>query len=213
MSAMNHAIATLLADLKEVETITAVQEGLAKGDDPLLLMDQCQEGIIEVGRRYENGKYYISALIMAGEIMNQVSDILLPVLKQHITGRVSGRVLLATVQKDIHFIGKNIFKVILQCSGYEVHDAGEDVAPKDILKEAQAFTPDIIGLSCLLTSCYDSMKETISVLRQGSENDTHSPRIIIGGRVSEKVCDYVGADGWADDAMLGLRVCNRLIRR
>lgn len=213
MADMNNAIANLLADLKEVETISAVNDGLANGDDPLLLMDQCQEGIIEVGRRYENGKYYISALIMAGEIMNQVSDILLPILKQHITGRSSGRVLLATVQKDIHFIGKNIFKVILQCSGYEVLDVGEDVAAKDILAEAQTFNPDIIGLSCLLTSCYDSMKEAVSVLRLGTENHAHPPRIIIGGRVSEKVCNYVGADGWADDAMLGLRVCNRLIRR
>ena len=213
MTARNQAIADLLSNLREKETIAAVKFGIERGDDPLLIMDQCQEGIVDVGKRYEKGEYYISALIMAGEIMHQISKILLPALKQQITGRGSGRVLLATVQKDIHFIGKNIFKVILQCSGYTVHDAGEDVAPKDILNEVQAFAPDIIGLSCLLTSCYDPMKETVSVLRAGTQNLTPAPLIIIGGRVNAKVNTYVGADGWADDAMLGLRLCNRLIRR
>lgn len=213
VAANNNEIAALLADLKEEETLAAVKRWLDRGEDPLLIMDHCQEGIVEVGRRYEKGDYFISALIMAGEIMHQISEILLPILKQHITGHGSGRVLLATVQKDIHYIGKNIFKVILQCSGYTVHDVGEDVAPKDILKEAMVFTPDIIGLSCLLSSCYDYMKEAVSVLRQGTKNLEHPPLIIIGGRVSEKVSKYVGADSWADDAMLGLRLCNRLIRR
>lgn len=213
MTASSQEIAGLLSNLREEETIAAVKNGIERGDDPLLIMDQCQEGIVDVGKRYENGEYYISALIMAGEIMHQISEILLPALKQQITGRGSGRVLLATVQKDIHFIGKNIFKVILQCSGYTVHDVGEDVAPKDILKEVQTFAPHIIGLSCLLTSCYDPMKEAVSVLRKGTKNLAPAPLIIIGGRVSEKVRNYVGADGWADDAMLGLRLCNRLIRR
>jgi methanogenic corrinoid protein MtbC1 len=213
MTATSQAIARLLSDLKEKETIAAVKNGIERGDDPLLIMDQCQEGIVDVGKRYEKGEYYISALIMAGEIMHEISEILLPALQQQITGRGSGRILLATVQKDIHFIGKNIFKVILQCSGYTVRDAGEDVAPKDILQEAVDFAPDIIGLSCLLTSCYDTMKETVAVLRAGTKNLKPAPLIVIGGRVSAKVSTYVGADGWADDAMIGLRLCNRLILR
>ena len=213
MTAESKEIAALLSDLKEEETLAAVKKGLERGDDPLLIMDQCQEGIIDVGKRYEKGEYYTSALIMAGEIMNQISEILLPVLKLQITGRSTGRILLATVQKDIHFIGKNIFKVLLQCSGYKVRDAGEDVAPKDILKEAQVFHPDIIGLSCLLTSCYDPMKDTVFALREDTQNFNIAPQIIIGGRVNEKVSEYVGADGWADDALIGLRLCNRLIRK
>lgn len=206
-------ISGLLSDLKEKETIAAVIDGLDRGDDPLLIMDQCQEGIIDVGRRFENGEYFISALIMAGEIMRQVSDILLPVLKKQISGNVSGRILLATVQKDIHFIGKNIFKVLLQCAGYTTHDLGADVAPEKILEAAVAFSPDIIGLSCLLSSCYDSMRDTVSVLKQGTRHLKAVPRIIIGGRVNEKVNQFVGADGWADDALMGLRLCNRLISK
>ena len=205
-------ISSLLSDLKEKETIAVVKERLELGDDPVLIMDQCQEGIIDVGQRFETGEYFISALIMAGEIMRQISDILFPVLKKQITGNASGRILLATVQKDIHFIGKNIFKVLLQCTGYTVQDAGEDVAPENILKEALTFSPDIIGLSCLLSTCYDSMHNTIAILKEGTQNLETVPRIIIGGRVNEKVNQYVGADGWADDAMIGLRLCQKLIR-
>jgi methanogenic corrinoid protein MtbC1 len=213
MTATEGHISALLSDLSEKEVIAAVEERLARGDDPVLIMDQCQEGIVDVGRRYETGEYFISALIMAGEIMRQISEILLPVLERQITGRASGRILLATVQKDIHFIGKNIFKVLLQCTGYTVQDAGEDVAAQKILTDALVFSPDIIGLSCLLSTCYDSLHDTVSVLKEGTHNLTPVPRIIIGGRVSEKVSQHVGADGWADDAMIGLRLCHRLIRR
>jgi methanogenic corrinoid protein MtbC1 len=205
-------ISTLLSDLDEKKTIAAVTEGLKRGDDPVLLMDQCREGVVDVGRRFEGGEYFISALIMAGEIMRQINDILLPVLKNQITGNASGRILLSTVQRDIHFIGKNIFKVMLQCTGYTVQDAGEDVAPDAILEEAFAFSPDIIGLSCLLDSCYESMHDTVAFLREGTKKLKTNPHIIIGGRVNEKVNQYVGADGWADDAMIGVRLSNRLIR-
>ena len=213
MASGNDGIATLLSELKEEETLAAVREGLDRGDDPLLIMDQCQEGIVDVGLRYEKGEYFISALIMAGEIMHQISEILLPVLKDQITGHGSGRILLATVQKDIHFIGKNIFKVLLQCTGYTVYDIGEDIAPKDILKEALTFKPDIIGLSCLLSSCFDSLQETVSILRDGTKGLTVVPQIIIGGRVNEKVNQFVAADAWSDDAINGLRLCNRLMRK
>jgi methanogenic corrinoid protein MtbC1 len=208
----NQQISTLLSDLNEKQIIAAVKDRLARGDDPVLIMDQCQEGIVDVGKRFNSGEYFISALIMAGEIMSQISDILLPVLKAQITCNASGRILLATVQKDIHFIGKNIFKVLLQCTGYNVQDAGEDVAPEIILEEALSFSPKIIGLSCLLNSCYDSMRDTVSILKEGTRNMEIVPRIIIGGRVNEKVARYVEADGWADDAMIGLRLCNKLIR-
>ena len=214
MAGQNQGIAYLLTELKEKETLAAVKNGLERGDDPLLIMDQCQEGIIEVGKRYENGEYFISALIMAGEIMNQISDIILPILQDQVAGRGgygSGTILLATVQKDIHFIGKNIFKVLLQCTGYTVHDLGEDVSSENIIEEVIKLQPDIVGLSCLLSSCYDSMKETITALRENEEALKVQPQVIIGGKVNEKVCQFVGADAWADDALLGLRICNRLI--
>jgi len=213
MKTPKRPISESLSDLNEKETIAAVEERLELGDDPIRIMDQCQEGIIEVGRRYESGEYFISALIMAGEIMRQISEILLPVLKKEITGKASGRILLATVQRDIHFIGKNIFKVLLQCTGYTVQDAGEDVPPEKILEATLAFSPDVIGLSCLLSSCYDSMRDTVAILKEGTRDLETIPRIIIGGRVNEKVNQYVGADGWADDAMIGLRLCHKLIRR
>lgn len=205
-------IAKSLAELHEIETITAVKERLQKGDDPILILDQCQEGIVEVGNRYESGEYYISGLIMAGEIMRQVSELLQPVLKEQIRSNGKGRILLATVQKDIHYIGKNLFKTFLQCSGYDVLDVGEDVDPENILHQTLEYSPNIIGLSCLLSSCYESLLQTITLLKKGTDHLETPIQIIIGGNVNEKVCKFVGADGWADDALIGLRLCQRLIR-
>lgn len=206
------SISTSLADLKEDITISTVKERLLSGDDPVLILDQCQEGIVEVGRRYETGEYYISGLIMAGEIMRQVSELLLPVLKEQTKVSGKGKILLATVQSDIHFIGKNIFKIFLQCSGYDVKDVGTDVDPEDILKEALAYAPEIIGLSCLISTCYDSLHNTVQILKKSVPKLNPSPYIIIGGNVDQKVSQFVGADGWADDAMIGLRLCQRLLK-
>jgi methanogenic corrinoid protein MtbC1 len=211
MTANEEKISVLLSDLNEKGVIAAIEKRLALGDDPVLIMDQCQEGIVDVGRRYESGEYFISALIMAGEIMRQISDILLPVLKKQVVGHATGRILLATIQKDIHFIGKNIFKVLLQCSGYNVLDIGEDVSPEKILEATLSFSPDIVGLSCLLSTCYDSLHDTVATLKAGSHPMEAVPQIIIGGRVNERVNQYVGADGWSDDAMNGLRLCHKII--
>ena len=195
MAADERRINVLLSDLKEKETIAAVESELARGEDPVFIMDQCQEGIFEVGRRYETGEYFISALIMAGEIMREVSDILLPVFKKQIMGHATGRILLATVQNDIHFIGKNIFKVLLQSSGYTVLDVGEDVPPEKILDKAMEFSPDIIGLSCLLSTCYESLNDTVAVLKEGTRNMKPAPRIIIGGR-GERQGQSARRSGW-----------------
>jgi methanogenic corrinoid protein MtbC1 len=212
MKARKKKLPDLLADLEEEATLAAVEQRLSKGQDPLDILKECREGIVEVGRRYERGEYFISGLIMSGEIMRQVSDLILPVLKDRLTGDASGRILLGTVQGDIHSIGKNIFKTFLQCFGFTVCDVGEDAAPAEFLKQAAEDPPQIIALSCLLTATYDSMAETIRVLKKAGADLNPVPRIIIGGMVDEKVCRHVGADAWSNDAMNGVRLCQRFTR-
>ena len=209
MSDETKSLPALLADLKENATIDTVRRLLAQNVNPMSIIDECQTGIVEVGKRYERGEYYISGLIMAGEIMRQVSDLVLPALQNRFTGHVNGRVLLATVQGDIHYIGKNIFKILLQCFGFTVADAGEDVSPEEILQQVREFSPHVIGLSCLVTAAYDSMRDTISLLRNSA---SPVPRIIVGGMVDEKVYRYVGADTWSNDAMSGVRICQEYLK-
>ncbi len=202
----------MLADLREEAVLIEVRQRLEQGDDPLLIAEECQQGVRQVGERYEKGVYYISGLIMAGEIMHQVGDIILPLLKSQVSGNESGRILLGTVEGDIHYIGKDIIKVLLRCYGFTVFDIGVDVPPKEFLAKALEIRPDIVGLSCLLSSCIEAMQATISLLRGEAERLGYVPSFIIGGLVDEQVCRHVGADVWTADAMTGVRLCQQLIR-
>jgi len=206
-------LSKLVADLDEDAVIETVRRRLAAGEDPFLIVDECQAGVMQVGQLYEHGMYYISGLIMAGEIMEQISQLLLPVLQGRITGSDVGRILVGTVQGDIHYVGKNMFKTLLKCFGFTVMDAGEDVEPAEFVKQMRTFTPHVIGLSCLLTSAYDSMRGTIALLRSETKDSKRPPRIIIGGAVDARVCQYVDAEHWAKDAMSGVRICQSITKK
>ena len=199
-------------DLKEIEVLDLVQERLQSGDDPLALVEACEAGMRRVGERYEQGEYFLSALIMAGEIFRNVMELVQPAIEERIRGNESGRILLGTVQYDIHDIGKNIQAVLLSCYGVTVLDLGVDVSPHEFLIRALEFHPDIIGLSGLLTSSYDSMRETVAMLRQsGDDSLARVPIVIGGGTLNEQVCQYVGADYWVGNSMDGVRLCQQLL--
>jgi len=203
--------ATLVAavsDLQEETALTLVRQRLAAGDDPLLIMEACQEGMRQVGVRYERHEYYLAGLIMAGEIFSQVMELLRPVVECQISDRASGSILLGTVKGDIHDLGKNIVNMLLTCHHIAVHDLGVDVSPATFVQQAAQMQPHIVGLSGLLTSAYDAMRETVTLLRaQGYQG----PIIIGGGQISAEVCQYVGADHWTTDGVAGVELCKRLI--
>lgn len=197
-----------IGDLQEDIALTLVRQRLAADDDPLLIIEACQEGMRQVGLRYERREYYLAGLIMAGEIFSQVMELVRPVVERQVSDRASGCILLGTVKGDIHDLGKNIFNMLLSCHHYVVHDLGVDVSPVTFAEEAARLQPDIVGLSGLLTSAYDAMRETIALLRvQGHQG----PIIIGGGQISEEVCQYVGADYWTTDGVAGIELCKRLI--
>lgn len=202
----------LVADLKEKEALTLVEARIQNGEDPLTIVENCQEGLRQVGERYEQGIYYLSGLIMAGEIFREAMEILRPIIELHFTGNESGTILLGTVRGDIHDIGKNSLSMLLSSYGFTVHDMGVDVAPVDFLLEAIQIKPDIIGLSGLLTSSFEAMRETIQLIRLSGEDKIARLPIIIGGnQLTQQVCQYVGADYWVTDAMSGVRLCQRLL--
>ena len=201
-----------VAELNEQAVLALVQERLSDGDDPLSIVEDCQEGMRRVGERYEQRQYYLSGLIMAGEIFREVMELAQPVIEAQISGEKSGRVLLGTVQGDIHDIGKNIQGMLLSCHGFTVYDLGVDVPPAEFLDRAEFFKPDIIGLSGLLTSSYDAMRDTITLIRDASVPELADLPIIIGGTsINEQVCQYVGADHWIVNSMEGVRLCQRLL--
>lgn len=203
-----------VAELKEEETLALVKERLSKGEDPLKIVYDCQEGMRLVGEHYSEGQYFIAGLIMAGEILRQVMELIGPALNKNSSEEVkaSGTIILGTVQEDIHDLGKNIVKMLLACHGFTVFDLGVDVPPEKFVEEARKIQPDIIGLSGLITASYDSMKETIDLLRSESAKWPKKPHIIIGGsQIDEHVSQLIGSDYWVNEADAGVMLCKKLL--
>jgi len=201
-----------LLELEENAVLAKVKDRLQNGEVPFEIIEDAQEAMRLVGERYEQGKYYISSMMMAGEIFREVMEILEPVLVQKTTGDESGRILLGTVQGDIHDIGKNIFKILLRAHGFIVTDLGVDVPPDQFVEMTLEKKPHIIAFSGLLTIAYDAMKETIQKIRDLDDKVISKTPIIIGGGIVNKmVCAVVRADYWATDAMVGVQLCKQIM--
>lgn len=211
-SPLENRLSQLVADLEEDQVLELVRQRLDVGDDPLQIIGECNEGMREVGLRYERGEYFVAGLIMSGEIFREVVELVQPLLLKQAEGKVSGRVLVGTVSGDIHDIGKNMFGMLLACHGFEVIDLGVDVPPDVFAAKAIETKPDIVGLSGLITASFETMKETISALREEAQRHGLVFPVIIGGGMSDnQVRQYVGADYWMPDAMAGVRLCEELL--
>jgi methylmalonyl-CoA mutase cobalamin-binding domain/chain len=205
-------LAHQLADLEEETVLKIVRQRIEAGDDLLQILEECNEGMQLVGKRYEQGEYYIAGLIMSGEIFREVVEIIQPLLVKSTDKKSSGRILVGTVSGDIHDIGKNMVGMLLACYGFTVIDLGVDVPPAEFAAKAVEIKPDIVGLSGLITASFEMMKETVSVLRsEARKNNLSFPILIGGGMIDHQVCQYVGADYWLKDAMAGVRLCQNLL--
>lgn len=188
-----------IVDMKEdraLETAAGLLEG---GSDPLALLDACRLALEEVGSRFETGTYFLSELIMAGEILAKISDLAKPYLSTEQDRESLGRVLIGTVAGDIHDLGKNMVGFLLEISGFEVRDIGVDVPPERFVSEIMDFKPRVVGVSGLLTVVYDSLKKTVEAIEEAGLRD--EVRIMIGGAaMSDKIRDFCGADAFGPDA-------------
>lgn len=164
----------------------------------------CQRGMDIVGELFETKEYFISDLIFAGDLMSEAVEILKPELSKSTTSG-SGKMLLCTVEGDLHDIGKNIVRSMLEASGFEVIDLGIDTHCDKILEAIKEQDIHIVGLSGVLTLAIDAMKKTVDAIR----NAHLDVKVIIGGSpVSESVCKYVGADAWAINPQDTVNICS-----
>lgn len=189
------------------ETLLAAATDLMEegGADANICMQACQDGLQRVGKLFEEGEYFVGDLVFAGELMGQVMDIIKPALSGGENSAV-GRMILCTVKDDLHDIGKNIVRAMLEAGGMEVMDLGIDVAPEKIVETAKANDIKIIGLSGVLTLAIDSMKATVEAFKEaGMRDDVH---IIVGGNpVTAEGCEAIGADAWAILPQETVRIC------
>ncbi|MGO9572679.1 MAG: B12-binding domain-containing protein [Desulfomonilaceae bacterium] len=207
-------LATLVANLREEEALQAIKKHLYAGVSPAELMQACQKGMRLVGSLHEKGHYYIAGLIMAGEIMHQAVDLLRPFMIKEGRDKAYGRVLLGTIAGDIHDIGKNLFRDLLECHGLTVLDLGVDVPPADFVKAESEFKPHLIAASALITDSFPHLRELVQLFEDaGRHRSDPRPFILIGGgQVDERVFRMSGADHWGEDAFSGVHICRRLMK-
>ncbi len=200
-------ITNALADLNEELTAKLIKEALHKKIPAGDILEACQEGMSEVGARFERQDYFVSDLIMSGEIFRQVGVLLEPHLEAVGAARL-GKIVFGTVKGDIHDIGKDIVISMLRAAGFEVIDLGVDVPPSrfvDALKQSGA---TVLGMSGLLTLAFDAMKKTITEITAAGMRD--KVKIMVGGgTVDGNVCKAVGADDWGGNAQQAVRLAKQ----
>ena len=200
---MSDELAAAISDLEDERATELVQQRLGRGDDAAAILASCQDGMIQVGKRYEAGEYFISDLMMAGEIFKKATASLGPRIKTGGAGR--GRIVIGTVKGDIHNIGKDIVVGLLKASGYEITDLGVDVPAQKFVQAVKETGARIVGLSGLLTIAFDSMKKTIDALGRAGL----TVKVMIGGGpVSATVQQYTGADAWGNNAQTAVSLAN-----
>jgi len=190
--------------------VTAARQALEAGHGPVdLVQSAIGPAMSEVGRLYEEGEYYVPELLMAARATKEIFGILRPLLAE--TGaKPRGRVVLGTVQGDLHDIGKNLVAAMLEGGGFEVVDLGVDVPAARFVAAVNETRPDLLGLSALLTTTIPAMPVVIEALREAGVRD--AVRVMVGGApVTQAFADGIGADGYAENAAAAVGLASRLI--
>jgi 5-methyltetrahydrofolate--homocysteine methyltransferase len=200
-----------LADMNEDDALALAKRMLLEdGKDPLRVLELCRNAMDIVGKRFEEGEYFLPELVLAGEMLETIGAIAKPLIKNAPgeEARKLGKVLIGTVQGDLHDIGKNIVCFMLDINGFEVRDIGIDVPVQTFIDEIGTYKPDVVGLSGFLTLAFDSMKETIAAIDGAGQRD--GMKIMIGGgQIDETVRAYTGADAFGINAVEAVNLCKR----
>lgn len=176
----------------EDEFISMVKESITQGINPMDILDDASRAMAVVGKRFEQGEYFIPDLMMAGEVLKQVSEIVKPYLEQGQAAAKRGKVLIGTMAGNIHDLGTGIVTFMLDVSGYDVLNIGVDVPVPVFVEKMRELKPQVVGLSGFLTLAFDSMKKTVEAIE--AEGLRNSAKIMIGsGQIDDEVKMHVNA--------------------
>jgi len=201
-------LTTALGDLdyEAVPRLVAELAASASPEEARLALAACQAGMDVVGSRYESGEYFVADLMLAGDLMGEAAAALKPLLAGE-GAEPLGRLVICTVKGDIHDIGKNIVKSLLEAEGIECIDLGTDAAPEAVVDCVRQSGATVVALSGVLTLAIGPMKETVDALAAAGLGDV---KVIIGGApVTADYCAHVGADAWSINAPEGVRICRQ----
>ena len=196
-------LAVAMGELDE-DTVKEILESVDSVDAANAAMEACQKGMDTVGKLFEEGEYFVGDLIYAGELMTDAVEVLKPYLAGAESSGRKTRMILCTVKDDLHDIGKNIVRSMLEANGFDVLDLGIDCPAEKVVETAKAENIKIVALSGVLTLALDSMKATVEAIRAAGLDC----KVIIGGApVSAEACKNIGADEGAHSPHKTVATC------
>jgi len=196
---MTQQLIDAITEMREEDALKLTNELLDGGASPSDILAACKDAMDVIGKRFEDGEAFIPELMLAGEMMTAITGVLKPRMAEETSGEKLGKVVLGTVQGDIHDIAKDIVGFMLDLNGFEVTDLGVDVAPEKFVETVKESGAKIVGLSGFLTLAFDPMKDTVAAIKAAGLEDV---KIMIGGgQIDENIRQYTGADAYGRDAM------------
>ena len=196
-------LAQAMGELDE-DTVKELLEAVSTTEEANAAMEACQKGMNEVGKLFEEGEYFVGDLIYAGELMTDAVEVLKPLLAAGDGASAKAKMILCTVKDDLHDIGKNIVRSMLEANGFDVLDLGIDCPAEKVVETAKAEGIKIVALSGVLTLALDSMKATVEAIKAAGLDC----KVIIGGApVSAEACKNIGADEWAHSPQKTVATC------
>lgn len=200
-----------LIELDDARCTATTAKLLERGAEPVEILACCEKALTVIGEKFAAGEYYIAGLIMAGELMSRVTDAVMPHLPHSQVRGSRGKILIGTVQGDIHALGKNIAGALLSAHGFTVKDLGVDVPRCDFVRECELFQPDVVGLSVLLTSCFPHLAETVAGLRELRGSQARPHIFISGAQICEEHARRFDADFSVITAFDAVHLCEKLL--
>jgi len=208
---MNEKLVTAIADMKEEAAMSLARAMLDKGEDPQAILDAGSKAMTLIGERYDAGEYFLPELILAGDMMKQLGELVKPKLGGEAEQKEPlGKVVIGTVAGDIHDIGKDVVVFMLDVNNFEVHDLGVDVPESTFVEKIKEVKPDIVGMSGFLTLAFDQMKSTVDAIKKAGVRD--QVKIMIGGTIlNEEAAEYAGANAYGADATTAVKLAKSWI--
>ncbi|NLG71863.1 MAG: methionine synthase [Chloroflexi bacterium] len=204
---MSKELIEAITEMREEDALQIANRLLDEGVAPMAVLDSCREAMEIIGQRFEKGEVFIPELILAGEMLSSITEVIKPRLEGEATQKKLGKVVIGTVEGDIHDIAKDIVAFMLEINGFEVTDLGVDVPPAKFVDAVKETGAKVVGLSGFLTLAYDPMKATVEALKDAGLNDVKV--MIGGGQIDEQIREYTRADAFGQDAMTAVNLARK----
>jgi len=201
---MSQKLIDAIVEMREEDALKLTNELLDGGASPSDILAACKDAMDVIGKRFEDGEAFIPELMLAGEMMTAITGVLKPRMAEESAAEKLGKIVLGTVQGDIHDIAKDIVGFMLDLNGFEVTDLGVDVAPEKFVETVKETGAKIVGLSGFLTLAFDPMKDTVAAIKAAGLDDVKV--MIGGGQIDENIRQYTGADAYGKDAMAAVSI-------